>query len=516
MHADRPNHVESDFLSCVHPFPTVASMHPLKRMSIGVLCAFAASTTLASAAALSDIANSADKTAIEYLKEKNIITGYADGTFQPDATINRAELLKILIGSLDIHPSADAYHDCFPDVKKEWFAPYVCYAKEKNLISGYADGTFRPDNPVNTVEAIKMIINVYGYELMQTSSVAPYSDVDPSAWYAPYVNLARSAGILEAGKKLGVSAAITRGKVSYMIYRSMKNRESTSTPLTATVLQKMLPSLRRGGGGNGQSHTADSQSTSSQTILSSPTITFGAINKNYGDTAFALTPSSNSAGAFTFTSSDTNVATVSGDTVTIVAAGTTTLTVTQAANGNYTAGSTTAVLTVSAIAPTIGTFSNVGKYLGDVPFALTAPSSNSAGGFTYVSSDTDVATIAGSTVTLVSSGTATITATQAANGNYTSGTKTMTLTVYFGGCISEPCMNGGTCTNAPGGNYSCECEDGFSGYSCEMDGSNCADDGPYNCLNGGTCTPNAAHGECTCTECFMGSRCELFNSGACA
>lgn len=485
-------------------------------MSIGILCVFAVGTTLTSAATLSDITDSADKTGIEYLKEKNIINGYADGTFKPEGTVNRAELLKILIGSLGVTPLLADYHDCFPDVQKEWFAPYVCYAKEKKLISGYADGLFKPNNPVNTVEAIKMIVNMYGYQLMQTSSVAPYSDVDPAAWYAPYVHLARSAGILETGKRLGVSTAMSRGKVSTMIYKSMKSRESTSTPLAASVLHKILPSLRRGGGGNAQTQTASSQSTSSEIVLASPTITFNAISKNYGDATFALTPASNSAGAFTFTSSDTNVATVSSDTVTIVAVGTTTLTVTQTANGNYTAGSTTAVLTVSAIAPTIGTFSNVGKYLGDVPFALTAPSSNSAGAFTYVSGSTGVATIAGSTVTLVSNGTSIITATQAANGNYTSGTKTMTLTVYFGGCISEPCMNGGTCTNAPGGNYSCECEDGFSGYSCEMDGSNCADDGPYNCLNGGTCTPNAAHGECTCTECFMGSRCELFNSGACA
>lgn len=406
-----------------------------KMIPIGIFFLFFIGATFASAAALSDIANSTDRTAIEYLQEKNIIKGYADGTFNPNGTINRAELLKILISSLDIAPALSEYHDCFSDVKKEWFAPYVCYAKDKNLIGGYADGTFKPSKQVNTVEAIKMIVNIYGYQLMQTSSVASYSDVDPSAWYAPYVNLARSVGILETGKTLGVSAFISRGKVSGMVYRSLKSRDVQSVHSAADILKKILPSKRRGGGGMGQPQTPSSQSTSSQIILSSPTL---------------------------------------------------------------------------------GTFSNVNKYLGDIPFTLTPPSSNSAGTFSYVSSNTGVATVAGSTVTLVSNGTSTITATQAANGNFTTGTKTMTLTVYFGGCISEPCLNGGTCTNEPGGAYSCACVGIFSGTTCEMDDSNCAADGDYACLNGGTCIPNAAHGECSCAECFMGSQCELFNAGACA
>lgn len=485
-------------------------MHPLKRIGVGVLCACAIGTTLTSAASLSDITQSTDKAAIEYLKEKNIITGYADGTFRPEGTVNRAELLKILIGSLDISPSVQEYHDCFPDVKKQWFAPFVCYAKDKKLISGYADGTFKPDHPVNTVEAIKMIVNMYGYELMQTSSVAPYNDVDPSAWYAPYVHLAKSAGILEAQGQLGVSTAISRGKVSGMVYRSMKNRESSPAHFAADVLKKIIPSKRRGGGGNGQAQAPSSQSTGSQTILSSPTITFGAISKNYGDAAFALSPTSNSAGAFSYVSSNTGVATVTGNTVTLVAAGSTTITAIQAADGNYTSGVQTATLTVNTIAPTIGIFSNAVKQMGDIPFTITAPTSNSAGAFTFSSGNTGVATIVGSTVTLVSNGTSTITATQAANGNYTSGIQTMTLTVGPGECTTDPCLNAGVCTNGPGGTYSCSCVDIYSGDICELNDAGCNYDhgAIQGCVNHGVCVPDAFGGYCQCPADFCGTYCE--------
>jgi uncharacterized protein YjbI with pentapeptide repeats len=158
-----------------------------------------------------------------------------------------------------------------------------------------------------------------------------------------------------------------------------------------------------------------------------PTIgTLTAPAKNFGDAAFDLTaPTSNSDGAFTYESSDAAVATVtSGGTVTVVGAGSTTITATQASTTNYTGGSVTASLVVSAIAPTIGNLSVPAKNFGDASFNLTAPTSNSDGAFTYTSSAPGVATVtSGGTVTVVGAGSTTITATQAASadGNYTGG-----------------------------------------------------------------------------------------------
>ncbi|NDP26530.1 MAG: DUF1565 domain-containing protein [Flavobacterium sp.] len=78
---------------------------------------------------------------------------------------------------------------------------------------------------------------------------------------------------------------------------------------------------------------------------------------------------------------------------------------------------------------TITGFSVPAKVVGDIPFALTAPTSNSAGAFTYTTSNTAVATIVGNMVTIVGAGTTVIKATQAANGNYTSGEVTANLVV---------------------------------------------------------------------------------------
>lgn len=81
--------------------------------------------------------------------------------------------------------------------------------------------------------------------------------------------------------------------------------------------------------------------------------------------------------------------------------------------------------------PTISNFSNISKMYNDAPFTIVAPTSNSAGAFTYTSSNTSVATVSGNTITIHRGGTSTITANQAANGNFLSGSTTATLTVSY-------------------------------------------------------------------------------------
>ncbi|MDD5741950.1 MAG: S-layer homology domain-containing protein [Candidatus Peribacteraceae bacterium] len=182
--------------------------------------------TPALAASLSDIGNSNNKTAIEYLSDKGVIGGYPDGTFRPLNTVNRAELLKILVGGQGAAPTVDTYNNCFPDVTNEWFAPFVCYAKEQGWVGGYPDGTFRPANTVNTVEAIKMVVNAQGYQVPESVPSYQYDDVDNAAWYAPYVKAAKDKGILEPiSGNLGTASDMKRGSISEVIYRSMYVRE---------------------------------------------------------------------------------------------------------------------------------------------------------------------------------------------------------------------------------------------------------------------------------------------------
>jgi len=155
--------------------------------------------------------------AITYLKENKILQGYPDGSFKPDNTVNRAELMKILIGE---NLPDGTYENCFKDVKQEWFAPYVCYAKEQGWVTGYSNGTFKPSQVVNRAEAIKMAIAVFGIDLPTSINSNPYKDTDKSSWFASYVQAGKDMGLFgDQWSSFRPSDGMERGDISDIIYK---------------------------------------------------------------------------------------------------------------------------------------------------------------------------------------------------------------------------------------------------------------------------------------------------------
>lgn len=199
-------------------------------ISVFFLGLFFGLTGIAVAADLfSDVSGShKNNTAIEYLKTEGVIQGYEDGTFKPEKTVNRAELLKILIAGQGIEPDESIYKDCFPDVGSEWFAKYVCYAQEQDWVGGYPDGTFQPAKMVNKVEALKMLVNSQGFESELVESVEDdlFEDTDKAAWYAPFLKVAKDKQLLEEiGSNFNPTNGMTRAGISENIFRVMIIRD---------------------------------------------------------------------------------------------------------------------------------------------------------------------------------------------------------------------------------------------------------------------------------------------------
>ena len=168
-------------------------------------------------------------------------------------------------------------------------------------------------------------------------------------------------------------------------------------------------------------------SSSTQTIAVSgtglaaaPTITFTVSNQTYGISPFTVSATSNSAGAISY-SVVSGPATISGSTVTITGVGTVVLQASQAANGNYTAGTQNASFTVSKATPTVGlsSSSNPSTYNGSVTFTATVPPS-ATGIVTFLDGATSIGT--GS----VSSGAATFSMASLSGGSHS-------ITAQYGG-----------------------------------------------------------------------------------
>ena len=235
-------------------------------------------------------------------------------------------------------------------------------------------------------------------------------------------------------------------------------------------------------------------------------INISNITKTYGDAPFTISATSSSTGAITYSAVDSSVVTITSNTVTITGAGTTSVTVSQAADSDYLAATTTITLTVNpltiTVTPTasqsknhgdpdslisfsftpttttnssvvtftgtlsrttgenagsysitIGTvtstnynfslvsenfsinkrnpaiiFNNISKVFGDANFNLSATSSNTSS-FVYSVTDSSVASLSGTAVSIVGIGTTSVTLTQVSDTNYLAATTTITLSV---------------------------------------------------------------------------------------
>jgi len=167
---------------------------------------------------ISDIAYHNYKPAIEYLLNKNIVQGYADGTFKPDYGINRAEFTKMLIGAKYGQDTLGNEYNCFADVRSDWYAPYVCFAKKNGILSGYPDGTFQPAREINFVEAAKILALIYQLDVQSGG-----------AWYEGYVKTLQEKNYIPQTVSY-LDKPITRGEMAEMIWR-IKEQKTTQNSI---------------------------------------------------------------------------------------------------------------------------------------------------------------------------------------------------------------------------------------------------------------------------------------------
>jgi len=98
----------------------------------------------------------ADHWAYRYIQTaevNNAMVGYKDGTFRPDKNITRAEIARVVAGSLYLSPGGNL----LKDIDSCWAKDYINACVQAGIVNGYPDNTFRPDNTATRAEAAKMI-----------------------------------------------------------------------------------------------------------------------------------------------------------------------------------------------------------------------------------------------------------------------------------------------------------------------------------------------------------------------
>ncbi len=138
--------------------------------------------------------------AINDLRFRDIISGYPDGTFKPDQVVNRVEAMKIILNAAKIDSTTSTRNAPFTDISQsEWYAPYLNKAYDLGIIEGYTDGTFKPTQTVNLVENLKILLNTYKINLSSVvTTTNPFADAFADQWYAKYVQYAKDKKLILA------------------------------------------------------------------------------------------------------------------------------------------------------------------------------------------------------------------------------------------------------------------------------------------------------------------------------
>ena len=165
--------------------------------------------------------------AIDYLMSEGTIRGYPDRSFRADLPVSRAEFTKIVVSSLfsplviencvESLPGNKAALDVirFEDVSYlDWYGPYLCVAILAEIIDGYPDGTFKPEDGVNLAEASKILANSYGVLSPERHDIRAQQEI----WYKPYVEDLADLNVIPPTMR-GFEYPINRGEMAEMIYR---------------------------------------------------------------------------------------------------------------------------------------------------------------------------------------------------------------------------------------------------------------------------------------------------------
>ncbi|HVN67308.1 MAG TPA: PorV/PorQ family protein [Candidatus Sulfotelmatobacter sp.] len=137
------------------------------------------------------------KSPIENTATVALVNGYPDRTFRPENALTRAELATLLVRAKGIKLPDGRAQQKFKDVKPDfWAAKYIQVAQREGLVKGYPDKSFRPNNKINKVEGIAVMVRFDQLRLASVDS-KPYWDIPTNHWGAKYIQAAKEAGMLK-------------------------------------------------------------------------------------------------------------------------------------------------------------------------------------------------------------------------------------------------------------------------------------------------------------------------------
>ncbi|MBB5179340.1 hypothetical protein HNQ44_000764 [Planomicrobium koreense] len=192
----------------------------MKRLLSPFVIALSMLLVLSSASAATDLPNTHlfyDE--IDYLMERDVITGYPDGTVRPDAKVTRAEA-AVMIGRLKEFDGALSATP-FSDVPTGHYASgYIAEAAKAGLLKGYPDGTYRPNAPIIRGDMAVILDRIFSLGVQ----FGGFADVKDGVYYSEAISKMRVANIAIGypDNTFRPQSDVTRGQFAAFLARALE------------------------------------------------------------------------------------------------------------------------------------------------------------------------------------------------------------------------------------------------------------------------------------------------------
>ena len=191
-------------------------MKNLKKV-LALVLAFACAFTMFAGAAFTDSADiKVDADVVDTLVSLGIVEGFEDGSFQPNGTVTRAQMAKMIYVLRTGNSDASAYNDeksSFTAINGHWARGYIKYCQSLGIIAGKSNTKFVPNEKVSAQEAAKMLLVTLGYNAQKAGLVG-------TGWASKTNALADEAGLLE-DVNTSFTAACPRQYAAQLIYNAI-------------------------------------------------------------------------------------------------------------------------------------------------------------------------------------------------------------------------------------------------------------------------------------------------------
>ena len=159
------------------------------------------------------------KEAVDVISALGVVDGYSDGDFRPDDVLTRGAAAKIICNLILGPTTASALNAGtapFKDVPvTNTFAGYITYCSQQGIISGYADGTFRPTGTLSGNAFMKMLLGALGYD----SSIEGYTGPN---WQVSVIKQASGIGLDDGNDEFVGSQAVTRQEAALYAFNMLQ------------------------------------------------------------------------------------------------------------------------------------------------------------------------------------------------------------------------------------------------------------------------------------------------------